>query len=300
MFGFATSPNLKLQATALGSALMLMFFLLPLKIFAPVENLYIELIGESGIRAGFFDSTQFQKIKTEKFDFQPDSLLFHEKLLFQKTNSDTFVTLYYFHAMWGNQPNYHRKNLKRLSEVAGVNRIVSVLWHADQMGYLANWEKSYETGRHFSPLFQEIFQQQKGKKVILCHSMGHRVFEGIVSGFQSDSLLFDDVIFAAADLDTNVFEKNLSRLPKISGEIHLFIHKNDRLLKASKFMHKRDRLGLNGAENSEGLSINIRQIDVTNAPRDKALSFSNHIYFVRNQSVYSDIARIISGGNAGK
>lgn len=126
--------------------------------------------------------------------------------------------------------------------------------------------------------------------------MGHRIFEGIVKQHKSFAFKFELIVFAAADLDLDVFNKNLFLLPQISQKIVVYNHEKDRWLKLSKQIHKRKRLGLNAIEKLEILEKikNLERINVTHSSGKKAIRFSNHIYFKNNKSVGKDLQMLLN------
>ena len=92
--------------------------------------------------------------------------------------------LLFFHAMWGQQANFQRKNLHSLEKIlhnqpdGGIQTVISFLWHAGGVSYPLNWQRAFEKGEPLGGLIEWICVHYSNKVNVLCHSMGSRFFEG--------------------------------------------------------------------------------------------------------------------------
>lgn len=259
------------------------------------SNFYIE-IADSAVNIGEYVGKTFDEKEIGKFYLETFNTT--EILTALNLETEDENVLFYFHSMWGGVKPYHKNSLKILnSELNRIDKIISVIWHAKSLRYKTNWKNSTNPGRVISPMIDSIILNTKNKNFVLCHSMGNRVFEGVVSGFSGNIRRFETVILAGADLDVDVFEDGFSMLPNYSDKVVIYVNDKDRLLKTSRFLHKRERLGLSAGQQNEELSKigNLEMVDVTHSSSGKLISLSQHIYFKNNDAVVQDINHLVSG-----
>lgn len=254
------------------------------------SSYYIE-IKESTAEIGMYGIFNDRK---EIAELPLSDLKSEEIVVALKLNLDDKILLY-FHSLWGGFDIYHYDSLKKLDKIEGVDKIISVLWHSTGFGYNEMWTNSILEGKKIAPLIEKLSLATASKVNILCHSMGNRVFEGIVKSLKTDEQLFHHVFLMAPDLDVDVLDYGLSKLPVNSEDIFLYFNKDDRLLLMSKISHGRDRLGLDALEYLPELDKipNLQIIDVTSSV-SKGISLSNHLYFKRYKSALKDVGNVIS------
>ena len=259
------------------------------------SNFYIE-IGKTNIEVGEYLNKKIKKKNIVKF--KKDELKLNEisKILLADSSENI---LFYFHSMWGGVKIYHSNSLKKMNRISGIDKIVSIIWHTDKLAYKGSWEESIKQGQAISQIINSLTSHKKNNYFVLCHSMGHRIFEGVIKDLNQFNSRFRAIIFAAADLDINVFLQNLSYLPSISDKIVIYVNEKDRLLKLSKMIHKRDRLGLNAPKYiSQFAEIeNLEIVDITQSKKGNRFLSTNHIYFKKNKAVLRDIEFVINGKN---
>ncbi len=230
--------------------------------------------------------------------FPREQLAEHQLSSYIPTQSDETV-LVFIHALWGGAKNAHQHSLKKLSTISGIDKIISVVWHADHLFYKKAWDLSIAQGALISPLINTFVGTNQCHNFVLCHSMGHRIFEGTVKMGSSEQLRYQGVILAAADLDIDVFENNMVHLYEVP-KIVIYVHQNDWLLSMSKVRHQRDRLGLNAHEHLERWQDhpNLEIIDVTYSQAGRRLKMVNHSYFKNNQMALKDLEYVINQQDA--
>ncbi len=210
------------------------------------------------------------------------------------------------HGIWGNQIFAWREMVRNLSrDVYSVDDgkkkvMLSIIWNSS-INYLTGIKIARKKGDYLGPFIKELVncQADKTKISFLCHSMGNRMFEHIMTSsglIKQEQKVIDQYIAAGADLENDVFNKgkSLEHLHKIINNVTIYVHNNDRSLKMSKLINKNDRLGLNGL-NPEKMPDNFTIIDVS-VIKDHvnfSSSMSNHRYFYMSPMVMKDIKRII-------
>ncbi|MBC7862645.1 MAG: alpha/beta hydrolase [Bacteroidia bacterium] len=212
--------------------------------------------------------------------------------------ADSSEALIYFHCLWGNQKHFHRETLKGLNKTCSDTKtktFFSIIWHAPFPGYKPNWDAADEKGKKLKKVFEWITELYPQKTNVLCHSMGNRVFQGVMQEMNKDSLkkkCIKEIVFAAGDVNADVFTDDYKNLSQMAQRIHIYKHSNDRLLKFSKFRLHEKRLGLNGPENADSLlklHKNIFLIDVTETSSWRRPEPSNHVYFYWNPAVRKNL-----------
>ena len=265
--------------------------LLPSPICA-ATNFYIE-VTKTNLEIGKYTEKKFKKRPIKSYGINGIDVKYIKEILIGSDKKER--VLFYFHSMWGSIQPYHKNSLKKLNESLEVDKIITIEWHAKGIKYKESWEETIQQGAQISELFEQLINNKQNEYFVLCHSMGHRIFEGVIKEISEKEDLIKSVFFAAADLDVEVFDTNLKKLPTIANQIIIYINEKDRLLKLSNKIHKRERLGLqaNKYKGNYKLVPNLEIVNVTNSAERKRLSPSNHIYFKTNHAVLRDIAFII-------
>ncbi len=264
----------------------------PALLFATTEYKYIDIKGEI-IQLGNYKGAW--SLKTDKTnlnfsDYKQETIADYLNI---KNGEKVLI---YFHSLLGGVNVYHKNTVKKLKEIEGMDKVISVVWHTKELNYVNSWNQAIQTSKLYKPIVGNILENNNIDKYILCHSMGHRIFEGIVKDYSEGSVSIEKIIFTGSDLDLDVFEKSLATLPSLSKNIFLYVHRKDRLLQKSKRSHKRERLGLDGLRDDFGLASidNLERIDVTNSSGSKFIRLTNHIYFKRDKEVLSDINLVLN------
>ena len=131
----------------------------------------------------------------------------------------------------------------------------------------------------------------KNKNAVLCHSMGNKLFEGIATQLTQQAKI-DKIIFAAADLNLNDFQNGALFNKFTTRDILVLVNQKDQTLKLSKFIHRKERIGLNGLNQQLfqeiQMSNQVEIWDVTQAVKEGKLG-AGHIYFKRTESIFNRI-----------
>jgi len=193
--------------------------------------------------------------------------------------------LLYFHAMWGQQANFQRKNLRSIEKILdsqpdnGIQTVISFIWHAGGMSYPRNWQRAYEKGEPLGELIGLIGMHYCNKVNVLCHSMGSRFFEGTLRstiGQYGKRTLLDKVILFSPDLDAGVDDPDFLRLCQSAEEVVVFIHRRDRLLKLSGWTLGRERLGRRGPQGDIAAVSTLSHLSV--------IDMTDHVQGIQNHT----------------
>lgn len=211
--------------------------------------------------------------------------------------------LIHIHGLWGNKHPFFGEMTQALDEhvlcdmSSPYGVIVSIVWDA---GFIYNHSRdvAYEKGKRSVPIIKKLksfVSGGEGKLSIINHSMGNRVFNGIIDNIgliEQSEPIFDKCFMVAADIENTVFEKGqpYEHANKIAKDIIVYRHNTDRTLGMSRLINN-DRLGLNGITNYETMPDNITVVDVSllNDEEFPAAKISRHRYYYTSPTVRKDI-----------
>lgn len=215
--------------------------------------------------------------------------------------------LLFFHAMWGQQASFQRKNLRSLEKILdnqsgdGIQTVISFIWHAGGVSYPRNWQRASEKGEPLGELVSWIGGHYSNKVNVLCHSMGTRFFEGALRTAVErcgNNTLLGAVILFSPDLDAGVDDPDFLRLCQSSEEIVVFMHRRDRLLLLSGWALGRDRLGRSGPKGDTAAFSALSHLLVIDMT-DHVQGFQNHTHLNKEwvQKRIREVLKPKTGGN---
>lgn len=154
--------------------------------------------------------------------------------------------------------------------------------------YMADEETIQWTVPHLREFIQRLGARTGASIHVLAHSMGSRaVMQALSESFKLDSGVVRDVIFAAPDIDSGVFQQRLSGLKRNSGRVTLYASSADRALAASRSFHDFPRAGESGT--TLLVSTGLDTIDASSVETD----FLGHSYFGSSDSVLRDLFELV-------
>lgn len=135
------------------------------------SNYYIE-IKKDKIDIGEYSPKKYKKQHLKSY---PKAEIDFDEVAQLLLADSSESVLFYFHAMWGGQKVYHVNSVKKLNTIEGIDKIISIIWHTDKLGYKSSWNLAIHQGEMLSPLISELTGKGENKNFVLCHSMGHRI-----------------------------------------------------------------------------------------------------------------------------
>jgi len=165
----------------------------------------------------------------------------------------------------------------------------------------------------FRDFLIERFKKDKDKDFceqkihLMCHSMGNRVLESMVTHLQSMGItinsVFGEILLVAADIDYDALErpKPLYKVIDLGERVHVYYHEGDKALGVSESTKNAfNRLGRWGAKNTIGLPDDVFQSDVTDIRDDDGVmdGVVHHWYYYNSKAVAEDIAVVLGGGSS--
>lgn len=157
----------------------------------------------------------------------------------------------------------------------------------------------------FKKTFVTERQKQCQQKIhLMCHSMGNRVLESMITSLNEMNVevtsTFGEILLVASDIDYDALEKPrpLYRLLDVGERVHVYYHNNDQALGISELTKNAfNRLGRWGAKNTLGLPDDVYQADVTDIRDDKGLQnrVVHHWYYTNSNTVVNDIIEVLNG-----
>ncbi|HRH59107.1 MAG TPA: alpha/beta hydrolase [Chitinophagaceae bacterium] len=149
-----------------------------------------------------------------------------------------------------------------------------------------------------------INQPCNNKIHLLCHSMGNRVLENMVTKLFSDqrrpTALFKEVILTGADIDWTSLEepRPLYSITEICERVTVYFHSNDNALLISQTTkNPYNRLGRYGARDLRKLPSHVYVVDVSGIKDEKPFmdKMVHHWYYVESKNVVADSLLVLKG-----
>ena len=141
-------------------------------------------------------------------------------------------------------------------------------------------------------LEEVIKNKGKAKIHILAHSMGTRALANALKdiSYLYDKPQFKNVILAAPDIDSEVFESNLyPKIIKTTEKITIYASSSDSALQASNALHNGKRLG----EGGENISVFKDVVTVDASGIDNDIFALGHSYFAQKELLVNDLRAVI-------
>lgn len=139
---------------------------------------------------------------------------------------------------------------------------------------------------------------------IVAHSMGTRLLTNTlkeISLTKKEEIVFDNIILASADIDSDVFKYNLLQYIKpISKQYHIYASAKDKALLASKKIHKYPRVGKDIpsiCDIFEKKKVEIVDTSSTENGFFNRLLRANHADYAQNKAMIRDMRESFYNGN---
>lgn len=253
-----------------------------------MEHYYLD-VGEDRIAVGVYGGGNFRK--QELWSGPPEQAEATRLAHLLTGSADTLLV--YFHSFLGNQPQYHHRVLRSFDRLTCITRTITVSWRTGTLNYTAAWKRAGSLGTTIAPILHHFATADRTVHV-LCHSMGHRVFEGVLAAqVHGKDMRFGSVLLAAADLDTDSFATSMNRLPGLSRQIVIYTHQMDFMLLTATIVWQKPRLGR--CRNVPNKCAGIEVIDIGSGLRTTLSDPSGHVYFLLDPAVRRDIAQVLRG-----
>jgi hypothetical protein len=130
------------------------------------------------------------------------------------------------------------------------------------------------------------------------HSMGNRVFAAMMKSYLEENRPYSltQVHMFAADVNDDLFYKELKYLPSRCRKILIYHNQHDKTLMMADKLNKYNRMGLSGHAGKEGLPPNIRQIDASRIYDTEGIvpQLTLHRYFYASPTIRNIFIREIT------
>jgi hypothetical protein len=215
-----------------------------------VQYLFVEWRHwDKTIVLGHFSNNQLKRIP--EFVYPVDEI--DESKLSKWLKNGGSAALLSFHCMWGQQAWFHRqKYLFSFRDIiqpvarSNIKTVISFIWHSGGLNYKKNWNGAAAKGEPLGKLFFLMNQYYTSNTYIVCHSMGNRFFEGILSSVQNEQIKCKGIILFSADLPADIDHGDFKLIQNTTPVIAVFQHRRDKLLWFSSMAHDNKRLGRSG------------------------------------------------------
>jgi esterase/lipase superfamily enzyme len=163
-------------------------------------------------------------------------------------------------------------------------------------GYLDDETSVQQTAGNLKQFLEDVTASSGATVVhLIAHSMGNRALLQVLAELAADPQFkdfgkFSTVVFAAPDVDRDVFTQTVQQIHKTQSKITLYVSEHDQALAASHLLfHKEPRAGEGGSDTivMQGLDT----VDVSKLSTDAL----GHSYFGDNRSVVEDLLKFLKG-----
>jgi len=242
----------------------------------------------SWLKLQFSENPEIHMTILELATFEPDA--FYKEVDAFLSNADDDSVLVFVH---GYNVSFQEAILRTAQVAYDLDfggLAVSYSWPSTGTvkGYLTDANNARWSQPHFKDFINDLRARTGINKMhIIAHSMGSRVLAGALEDVAGD-LVSEQVIFAAPDIDADVFKELTGGFHHKVRRITLYASSNDEALKLSrKLQGGYARAG----EVASGVHVypNVDSIDATHVNT----GLLKHSYFSDNRSIVSDIYHLI-------
>ena len=164
--------------------------------------------------------------------------------------------------------------------------------------YLADEDSAAKSSVPLAAFLKELEGGPWTRVHIVAHSMGNRVALAGLASRANVNLPLTNVVFVAADVDTQLFEQQFPALRPRAGDtgrrLTSYASNSDRALWLSRWFHHTNRVGRIADE--PFVTADLETIDASAV--DSSLLGLNHGYFGQERSVLTDLGELLRHGRS--
>ena len=240
-----------------------------------------------------------------------DTFIHLMKTDFENLPDEKNQPMVYIHGMFGNQSTvlyYSKTEMRRLFDrvpECDIARFIVIRWPAQSPIYKIDKDNAHKIAPLLNPTFSKIVVALNDLNIspdIFAHSLGTEFFAAMHESMDNDSILLDQVILAAPDLDLNVFDDQqpLDGLENICNRVTVYHSHQDMTLGFSSKLNKKGRLGLDGPEMKNYQKDNLIFVDVSEIKdeEDFPLRLTGHSYYRSSPIITMDMSKTLIGKKA--
>jgi esterase/lipase superfamily enzyme len=224
-------------------------------------------------------NTEGGKLPIQNWDLETIHKADFQKTVQAHTNSTEL--LLFIHGFWAKYAHFSKNHQQVFSKVLANKEtkpvLIELIWQSNTFGYLRSWHKAAQKGKQFGHIIawlSDIYQQRMH---IMCHSMGGKLFEGILLHFEDNAMpVLGNIILYSVDLDAHIFNTPFRKVAQLAENITIFYHNADKTLKLAQFIQRKKRLGVVG-DLTDNLPSNVKTIDLSHI--EKSIDIARHSLF---------------------
>ncbi|CAB3809227.1 hypothetical protein LMG28688_06952 [Paraburkholderia caffeinitolerans] len=227
-----------------------------------------------------------------------DVVKFGQEISAAPYKGDTRKALIFIHGFHTTFEDAARRaaQIARDVESSGVPFVYSWPSGSKLLKYTSDGSNAEQAVLYFKEFISTIINAGNfDEVVILAHSMGNRVLAGAITAMKAAGLNHElqritEVIFAAPDIDADVFENQIApALTNLAVGTTLYVSSGDKALAASEVVNGAPRAGDAG----EAILV-VNGVDTVDASAIESKLFSlNHSYIGSSQRLISDLNALI-------
>ena len=217
---------------------------------------------------------------------------------FQQTiqaHLDTADVMLFIHGYWSKYAYFSRFHQHAFggvfSERSVKPNLIELIWQSDTLWYRHSWHKAAEKGAQIGHIIHWLSEIYDQKMNLLCHSMGGKFFEGILTHFEAiKKPIFDNIILYSVDLEAHIFDTPFRHISNIAQNVSIFYHNHDKTLGIAQVFQRKKRLGVVG-DMTNNLPENVTSVNMTAISNN--IDRSRHSLFWTSKEVQHKVRTVL-------
>jgi esterase/lipase superfamily enzyme len=253
-----------------------------LEYFDKNQKLIFGLFNTEGVK----QSVKIWNVETvTKADFQQTIL----------THLDDADIMLFIHGYWSKYAYFSRYHQRAFGQVfkdsPTKSNLIELIWQSDTLWYRRSWREAAAKGAQFGHIMYWLSEIYAQRLSLMCHSMGAKFFEGILTHFDTiNNPVFDNIILYSVDLDAHVFDTPFRHIADIAQNVTIFYHNDDITLGLAQFFQRKKRLGVVG-DRTGNLPDNVSSINMSSVTN--TIDRSRHSLFWTSKEVQDLIKNVL-------
>lgn len=173
---------------------------------------------------------------------------------------------------------------------SGVTAFFSWASQGKALSYLTDEATIQYSEKHLTKFLTDFATKSGANRIhIIAHSMGNRALLESVNriGRENPEIQFGQIILAAPDVDSDVFEELAGVYGQLSEQTTLYVSKEDKAVGISKWIHSHSRAGF-----APPVCV-VNQINTIEVDSDVRLFELGHGYFAGQEKLLTDMYKMM-------
>jgi esterase/lipase superfamily enzyme len=201
----------------------------------------------------------------------------------------------FIHGYWSKYAYFSRYHQRAFGQVfkdsSSKPNLIELIWQSDTLWYRRSWRKAAHKGAQFGHIINWLSEIYAHRLNLMCHSMGGKLFEGILTHFDAiHKPVFDNILLYSVDLDAHIFDTPFRHIANIAQNVTIFYHNHDKTLGLAQVFQRKKRLGVVG-DRTGNLPDNVLSINMSAITHN--IDRSRHSLFWTSREVQGLVKKIV-------